>query len=459
MTVMNMSYAELEQFLFKLVCETFLGVMSKVLSVRDQYLLVTRDAARYEVLGAEAREVETRFGLVRLKRRVYRDVELGKRVYLLDEQMKLKPYQRIGPGLAAAVVTQVATGASSRAAAEQVAMELGQRVISHEGVRQQVLRSGEVLERQSEAERKQVEMLFIEADGVYVGRQGKKGRKRKARKRETRAIVVHEGWRPRSPGSEEYELVNRQRFVTQDSGKTLWAQVKQKLESRYESLDETLVVINGDGASWIQAGLELFGQAIYQCDRYHVTTELQEAMRGLEQCGPALEALQDNDLKRLLAALEAGVGQSRSKQQRQLIGKVYQSMRAQWQWILDYRIRLRALGYDTAGLRGMGSAESNISKLKARVRGKSWSDRGLQAVMNVVIALTEGRLSAAVQAVTTRSQAAIETVVQDAVVRITRQAVGQPPPPVRTGGLPALQGPETGTAHLLRCIVNSGFPV
>ena len=54
--------------------------------------------------------------------------------------------------------------------------------------------------------------------------------------------------------------------------------------------------------------------------------------------------------------------------------------------VVDYRVRLRAMGLDTEGLRGMGAAESQVDTFADRVkgRGRSWSPRGLAAMMELL---------------------------------------------------------------------------
>src|SRR5690606_20886126 len=54
--------------------------------------------------------------------------------------------------------------------------------------------------------------------------------------------------------------------------------------------------------------------------------------------------------------------------------------------VVDYRVRLQALGLDTEGLRGMGAAESQVDTFADRVkgRGRSWSPKGLAAMMELL---------------------------------------------------------------------------
>ncbi|HHY38330.1 MAG TPA: hypothetical protein GX507_05320, partial [Clostridia bacterium] len=60
--------------------------------------------------------------------------------------------------------------------------------------------------------------------------------------------------------------------------------------------------------------------------------------------------------------------------------------------MVDYRLRLEAMGYDTTGMRGMGAAESNVNKFSRRLkRGRSWGN-GLSAMMYALGKRFEGVL-------------------------------------------------------------------
>jgi hypothetical protein len=299
------------------------------------------------------------------------------RVHLLDERLKLAPYQRVSAGLAKVAVSLAVQGPSYRAARDRIEEIMGERLISHEGIRQMVLKTAEVIEKaQVEEERpKKRGIVFIEADGLWTGRQGKKRRRKKQEKQESRLAVVHEGWRPRYPGSREYETVLLFKHL-QDRGtpEEFWEEVYEKLE-RYYELEFSLVVINGDGAEWIRKGVEYFPQAIYQYDRFHVAREVQRALNWEESLKTkALSALKDNELDRLIKIVDQAVEMTdeQNKAKVQALKKLVEQNR---EYILDYRIRLAALGYDLEGLRGLGSGESNVSKFKARTRGRSWCAR------------------------------------------------------------------------------------
>ncbi|MEW6725098.1 MAG: UPF0236 family transposase-like protein [Bacillota bacterium] len=77
---------------------------------------------------------------------------------------------------------------------------------------------------------------------------------------EIKMVMSHEGWSPRHPASDEYELLQRNYHVTLD-GKDFWEEASRKLYSIYDIDEKTWVVINGDRAGWIRIGGQSAGRA------------------------------------------------------------------------------------------------------------------------------------------------------------------------------------------------------
>ena len=84
----------------------------------------------------------------------------------------------------------------------------------------------------------------------------------------------------------------------------------------------------------------------------------------------------------MLEILDIGLKEATGKERNKLKA-VKKNFVSNWEYILDYRLRLQALGYDCSGFRGLGSVESNVGKFKSRVRGRAWSRKGIYALGNV----------------------------------------------------------------------------
>lgn len=73
--------------------------MKKILEQIDQQIMEHRDKARFRLKEARAIDLDTLFGTVSFKRRLYLDRHTGKYVYLLDHMLKYNGQKKISPCL------------------------------------------------------------------------------------------------------------------------------------------------------------------------------------------------------------------------------------------------------------------------------------------------------------------------------------------------------------------------
>jgi hypothetical protein len=214
--------------------------------------------------------------------------------------------------------------------------------------------------------------------------------------REIKMVMSHEGWSPRHPASDEYELLQRNYPVTLD-GKDFWEEASRKLYSIYDIDEKTWPVINGDRAGWIREGVKYFPRAIYQIERYHLKRDLRNLLRGTPQLRRALKALEDNQAEELLAALAVAEKECPDEKRQAAIRALKEDLMTMPEACRDYRVRLKEMGISAEGMRGLGAAESNMDRFANRVkkRGQSWGRRGLQAIVQSLARQFEGRLEQA----------------------------------------------------------------
>ncbi|MEW6725248.1 MAG: UPF0236 family transposase-like protein [Bacillota bacterium] len=265
----------MERAVFGRFLEVMAEGLAEILQAIDDRIAEERDKQRYEIKGRVSRTVETLVVPVEFGRQYYRDWVSGKPVFLLDEMLSLPEGQRVAPGLGALVAML--------------------------GVQGPFLRLGERVERDDEAARdepdgkRQVPVLFVEADGLVASMQ-----QERSLNQEIKMVMSHEGWSPRNPASDEYELLQRNYHVTLD-GKDFWEEASRKLYSIYDIDEKTWPVINGDRAGWIREGVKYFPRAIYQ-----IVQSLAKQFEGrLEQ---ASEELNQTTLEKVEKRLRAGAG-------------------------------------------------------------------------------------------------------------------------------------------------------
>ena len=394
---LSFSLQELETALFGLMARQFAELFAMALELLDRWLMENRDTRRYRYKDREERQLQTTFGVaLQFSRRRYWDRERREWVFLLDEVLQLPPYQQVSPALAAWSVGQAALTGSYRAAAESLESLYGHPVLSHESIRQVVLRMGEVLQEEQKARladpqgQRKVKVLFLEADGLWVSLQ-----RDRVGAVEEKIITSHEGWQPRHPSSEEQQLVEKRQFRTQSA--ELWEEASRWVYSHYDIDEQTVVVINGDRAPWIRQGVDYFPRALYQVDVWHLKRELQElfgqtpaVLEGLERARTSGDITGATFLAELAQACQ-GLTDPKKRRKAEALLKDLQTIP---EATVDYRLRLAAMGIAVEGFRGLGAAESQMDTFADRVkgRGRSWSRHGLACLMEVLCWRNRGEL-------------------------------------------------------------------
>lgn len=387
----------LAEIMWEQARKTFLEGLQVLLEHMDDLLAEHRDKDRYELKDRRYREVTTQLGTVRFRRRYYLDREEGVMTFLLDEALGLASHVRVADSLRNQAVEAGVKGRSYRGAADEIERQAVHRAVSHEAIRQWTIQAGTVAQQQgllyrTDGPRRKVKRLFIELDGFWPALQ-------RSGKREEKIAVVHEGWRQKRPGSDDYELINRQDIV--DGGQGDFTEVLSAYLHEHYDLTDAIVVINGDRAVWIRRGRQWFPQAIYQVDRWHLMRDLRECLAGQpERYKAAVKALDAGDASALLHELSQALPGTRTKQQRKRLRSLYNDLRSMPEAIVDYRWHLKRLGHCVEDCRGMGAAEGAVSRYSSRVRqvGRAWSATGLRAMLHMLAADFQGRLRQAVTA-------------------------------------------------------------
>jgi len=433
---LGFSLLELETALFEYMARQFAGLMAWALERIDDWLSNERDSRRFRMRDKEPRTLQTLFGVdITFRRRRYVDRETGKTVYLLDEVLQLPSHRQVSPALASWALGQAVLANSYRGAARSLEALYGHQVVSHESVRQVVLAAGEGLEKEQAkrlewpAGTRKVPVLFLEVDGLIVPLQREGGQRRV----EEKLLTVHEGWAPRHPASGEYVLVNKRHFRTQ--ARDFWELASRFVYSLYDVDENTMVVINGDRAEWVRQGVKYFPKAIYQVDTFHLMRELREIFGHGSPVVQELAEAREEDVTgaAFMAKLAEACAKLTDPKKRQRCRALLEDLKDMPEAVVDYRLRLRAQGIPTEGLRGVGAAESQVDTFADRVkhRGRSWSRRGLAAMMEVLCWRNTQRL---------------DEVMKRVEAFLVRTQV-------------SLEGLKRQTKQVLQCVVNEGVEV
>ena len=184
--ISRITMKELEQIIFRVLQKSFSQVMAQILTKIDNILAEARDKKRFYLKDKRTFTFESVFGQIELKRNYYYDRVTGKYVSLLEQYLSFDGAKGLSPMVQDLAIEMAVTGVSYRQACKSLEKLLGYPVISHEGIRQQLLNTEVVMGKPVPVEQA---VLFVEVDGLYTKRQGGK---RKGR--ELKIAAVHQGW-------------------------------------------------------------------------------------------------------------------------------------------------------------------------------------------------------------------------------------------------------------------------
>lgn len=114
---------------------------------------------------------------------------------------------------------------------------------------------------------------------MHLSIQGKK------RKKEIKVAKVYEGWKKKTPGSKEYETVNRMYAAGFESGDYFDLRVNSMIAEQYDVDKLEKKIINADGATWTKAESEMDADVIQQLDAFHIHQAILRKIKDKKQAG------------------------------------------------------------------------------------------------------------------------------------------------------------------------------
>lgn len=378
--ISRITMKELEQITYRALQESFSQVMAQTLLAFDQVIAEGRDKKRFYLKEKRTLKFESVFGRVDIQRNYYKDRETGKYVYLLDQYLAFDGTKGMSPVVQDVAIELAVTGVSYRQAGKALEKLLGYPVISHEGIRQQLLNTEVV---SSEPVPLEQDVLFVEVDGLYT-----KSQEKNKKGKEVKIAGIHQGW---EVNGKRAKLIQKRHYI-HERNLPFWEGFEQFLMDTYD-YDPTQhhLVINGDGANWITACRDYFQHnATFVIDRFHIARDIQRIFRDHPRYRAIRKKLAIYDAEGLMVELNSAVGtighEGKEERLEALIAQVSQYPEA----LEDYRGKLKEKGIDTETFRPMGSAEGTMSVFAKRLKnGRSWSEEGLDKFIDVMVALKD----------------------------------------------------------------------
>lgn len=271
---MEVSFDGLEKEVFRFCCEMGQKIIEEILLEQDHKIMNERDRSRFRLKDTKKTTIKTILGEVTYNRRYYFDKDKNEYCFLLDDMMNINKRGLFSETIAERIVRQC-IAQPYRKAADTISELTGQD-ISHVGAWKLVQQVGcniaaKEEENLSDMKRgiklgaKKIDVLFQEADGVWLKMQKNK---KKAPKAELKLGTVYEGWKD----TERHELVNKKVFAGFESGSKFMLKFEAYIKSIYRIDDINIKLLNGDGASWID--FESMDMTYRQLDQYHLNMEI-----------------------------------------------------------------------------------------------------------------------------------------------------------------------------------------
>ena len=387
------SFKELEQKIFKYVCELGCEITQIILESYDRELAASRDTRQYRDKGSRKTSIKTVYGEVEYQRRVYRtSLEDGETayVYLLDEAMQMDKIGLISTNLAEKIAMTV-TESPYRVTADTISSTCGQS-ISAGGVWNVMQRLGERISEEEEHAVKQmnadqsegtkeIPVLFEEMDGVWLHMQGKDHKRMK--KQEMKVFTMYEGWDAEKEKQNRSTLVEKTMLAGMEKSTEFHEKRETCIRKKYNADEIGQRVLNGDGGGWIKEPYD--SEAIFQLDRYHVYKEITRKIRDKKAQEEIRRLFDEEKPEEMLEYIERYATSVESLEEKDKRSK---HARELFQYLNNNRNGL--LPYDKQGVtipepqegiiyKGMGVQESQnctVITLRMKNRRMRWSVNG-----------------------------------------------------------------------------------
>ena len=261
----ELSLAQLSQNLDQLVNQIGVATMTTLLEQADAAIYAAiRPNHQYQVKDHRVRTLTTLWGDVTFIRTYYQCKADSSYHYLLDEWLGLDKSTHIEPLCRARLVTRSADVSYRKAAALTTPTSL-----SVQSVLLSIRKLG-TLPNQAAAmpeAKPEIHKVYVEADEDHVAMQ-------KRHSKEMKLINVYDSKVSVCRGRRK--LCGRRTFSGWEAPSQLWPEVNQYIQQVYGAEQTPEVVIKGDAASWIKAGINYIAQSAHVVDGYHASQYLRK---------------------------------------------------------------------------------------------------------------------------------------------------------------------------------------
>ena len=358
---------QLSREILQILIEEMNDSLRKDKSKRKELGLVIKEKNR-------PRNLFTELGEIKFSRDYYYNKNTEEYETPLDAMMSIERRARIGGAVSAKLATKATVESYERST-----QDVTGGLVSRQTVRNHILRAPELEREPRSSEKRKVEILDVYADEDHVHLQ-KPGKEKGKKSKMVPLVTVTEG--KVKVGKSRYATVNPIHFVDerQDTD-ALWESVEGYIMKTYDMEYLKEIRLHGDGAKWINKGLENFPNVVRVLDGFH----LQKYLRGISQKFPKQhvqrrinEALAENNRDKVEVILRSLISLCEDEKEFEKIQDVQTYLFSNWEAAVN-RFKEGISGSCTEGLishvlserfsrNPMGWSEEGIGKLsKLRV--------------------------------------------------------------------------------------------
>ena len=392
---------EIEEKITRLVFELGRWMLQAVFAYLDWRLSKQRGKG-LRMVGEKERNVLTRLGMVRARRRYYRDADGGMH-FLLDEALGWdKGGVAVTPSMEAQAL-EMCSELSFRKSAKHLSFFLAEDV-KHSLLHSLVQERGQ--ERAAEKEERalglfswgalppcegrEAERLFMEADGCMIPLQ-----REKRNKHELKVGISYEGWS--RVGEDKWRTRGRRTSLSAQDGKTFLSCWSVDLATISDHSKVGEVIWSSDGASWLARGPDLFACAHAQLDRFHLARSLTRPLGFSREAFRLFALAKEGKAQEVVADLERHLEEASDEGKRRRIAETISYISSLAAWLCDWTEVLKPREDD----RSPGAIEGNVDKLAAdrfKKRGMGWRPQGADHMCQIIELRENGDLGSFVTA-------------------------------------------------------------
>lgn len=312
-TETRVTFKELEKNIYAWVCQIGKEFTRELMERYDRMLMKHRDQKSTGIkVFVRLHTIKTIYGELTYRRAVYEVMEedgFKQYVYLLDETLLLDNVGFISINMSELLVKGITELSYQECAAKvsemtvlrissigvwNVMQALGKKVCKEETELVMEHKKGNIHGK------KEVPVLFEEADGVYVSLQGKDRKRSRQRKAEMKVGIAYEGWK--QTGKSRYELPEKIVVAGFEGAKGFHEYRKAVIAQKYNLKEVDERILNADGASWINKVKDK--STCFQLDLFHWNKAVREKIHDGKAVRDIMELLEEEKIGELFEYLE-----------------------------------------------------------------------------------------------------------------------------------------------------------